>query len=143
MSGRWIVDARLCLSTLTIETKGPLPEGTDLHGWTFGCDICQEVCPLNVTPVKAGPRFEPRPLATLSVKEVASLSFGAYEAFALGSPLARAGYDGLRRNAALALGAAKDAGARGVLERLLHDASAEVRDAAQWALNQLNEGPEP
>ncbi len=57
-----------------------------------------------------------------------------------GTALARAGYDGLRRNAAYALGAARDSSARPVLERLVHDASPRVQTAARWALKRLEEG---
>ena len=90
-----------------------------------------------MTPVKAGTRFEPRSLATQSVRALAAMTKAEFDAWVPGSPLARAGYDGLRRNAAYALGAAGDAGARPVLERLLEDPHEPVREAAQWALGRL------
>lgn len=133
------VDARLCLSYQSIENDASIPEPLrpSFAGHVFGCDVCQEVCPLNVTPLRAQERFAPRPLASLSVRELASLSLGAYEALVLGSALARAGYDGLRRNAVLALGAMKDTSAQALLERLRSDESPLVREAADWALAQL------
>lgn len=106
MSGRWIVDARLCLSTLTIETKGPLPEGTDLHGWTFGCDICQEVCPFNQ---ERATQPERAPLTQVydflnkrtwpSLVELAQLSHEEWDELTRGSPVRRTGHEGLIRNA--------------------------------------------
>lgn len=134
-----VVDAGRCLSFQTIENDQSVPEALRpaMKDLSFGCDICQEVCPLNVTPVKAGSRFEPRPLARLSVRALAGMTRAEYDAWVPGSPLSRAGYDGLRRNAAYALGAARDAGARELLERLAHDEHERVREAAAWALEQL------
>jgi epoxyqueuosine reductase len=134
------VDARLCLSYQTIENRsGDVPEElrpafTDL---VFGCDICQDVCPLNVTPVTAGERFAPRAVARLGVRELAAMTPEEYAQLVPGTPLARAKYHGLRRNAAYALGAARDGGARPVLERLAEDAEPRVREAARWALSRL------
>lgn len=134
-----VIDAGACLSYQTIENDELVPEALRpaFTQTVFGCDICQDVCPLNMTPVKAGPRFEPRSLAAQSVRALAGMSRAEFDAWVPGSPLARAGFDGLRRNAAFALGAAKDAGARPVLERLLDDPHARVREAAKWALGQL------
>ncbi len=135
-----VVDANKCLSYQTIENEGPMPEG--LRGATqdivFGCDVCQSVCPLNASPVLAGPRFAPRAVAGLSVRELAALSREDYQRLVPGTPLARAGFDGLRRNAAYALGAAKDLGARELLTRLASDESEVVREAAAWALGRLD-----
>ncbi|MFZ5443006.1 MAG: tRNA epoxyqueuosine(34) reductase QueG [Myxococcota bacterium] len=134
-----VVDARACLSYQTIENDGAVPEALRpaLTGFIFGCDICQDVCPLNVTPVKAGPRFEPRLVARQSVRALAAMTKAEFDAWVPGSALARAGFDGLRRNAAYALGAMRDVGARELLETLTRDASERVREAAAWALTQL------
>ena len=134
------VDARLCLSYQTIENEGPVPEPLRpaFRNVVFGCDICQDVCPLNSTPVIArGERFVPRAVAQLGARELAAMTPEQYQALIPGTPLARAKYDGLRRNAAYALGAMRDAQARPVLQRLAADESAVVRDAARWALEQL------
>lgn len=133
------VDANACLSYQTIENAQTVPEPlrTGLQGFLFGCDICQDVCPLNMTPVKGSARFEPRPLATRSVRQFAAMRRDEYDQLIPGSPLARAGFDGLRRNAAYALGAVKDEGARGLLEVLSADASPVVAEAARWALTQI------
>lgn len=134
-----VVDARRCLSYQTIENEGPAPEALRpaYQQLVFGCDVCQDVCPLNVTPVLAQDRFAPRPVAGLSVRELAALSKDAYAQLTPGTPLARAGYDGLRRNAAYALGAMGDRDATALLERLAGDESAVVAEAARWALGRL------
>lgn len=135
-----VVDAGACLSYQTIENAQAVPaqHRVALQGFVFGCDICQEVCPLNVTPVKAGARFEPRLVAAQSVRALAAMTKAEFDAWIPGSALARAGYDGLRRNAAYALGAVRDTGARDVLERLGGDPNEFVADAARWALARLD-----
>ncbi|MBJ6759545.1 tRNA epoxyqueuosine(34) reductase QueG [Myxococcaceae bacterium JPH2] len=139
--GNGRVDARACLSYQTIENRErEVPEAFRLKfdNLVFGCDICQEVCPLNRRPVFADhARFEPRAVASLGAVELAALTPEQYQALIPGTALARARYDGLRRNAVYALGVAKQASARGVLEKLSGDASELVRTAALWALSQL------
>jgi epoxyqueuosine reductase len=103
----------------------------------FGCDVCQDVCPLNATPMRASARFAPREVANATVLELAAMTRAQYDAWAPGTALVRAGYDGLRRNAAYALGAMKQPGSRAVLERLTADDDERVREAARWALSQL------
>ena len=134
-----VVDSRRCLSYQTIENEGPVPEALRpaLRDTVFGCDVCQDVCPLNRAPLEAGERFAPRAVAGLGVRELAAMSRAQYETWIPGTPLARAGYDGLRRNAAYALGAARDEGSREVLTRLAADDSAAVCEAAAWALARL------
>ena len=140
LDGTGQVDARLCLSYQTIENEGPVPEHLreTMGTHVFGCDVCQEVCPLNHHPLGApGARFVPRPVAGLDARALADLTPDGYARLIPGTALARAGYDGLRRNAAYALGAAGDLAARPVLERLAHDASPVVSHAARWALSRL------
>lgn len=134
-----VVDARACLSYQTIENEGPVPAGLReaMGHLVFGCDLCQDVCPHNATPVRAQPRFEPRAVSTVPVRRLAAMTREEYQQWAPGTALARAGYDGLRRNAAYALGAVRDGGARELLEALRRDASDVVREAAQWALERL------
>jgi len=137
-----MVDARACLSYQTIENESEVPEPlrAALGGTVFGCDICQQVCPLNRAPMPTpDARFLPRPVAGLTARELAGMDRATYDALVPGTALARAGYDGLRRNAAYTLGAARDAGARKVLARLLGEHEPErVRAAARWALEQLD-----
>ncbi|HZA50163.1 MAG TPA: tRNA epoxyqueuosine(34) reductase QueG [Myxococcaceae bacterium] len=133
------IDARRCLSYQTIENDDRVPEDlrASFENLVFGCDICQQVCPLNSAPVATGGRFTPRPVASLGARELAALSPEQYAALVPGTPLARAGYDGLRRNAAYALGAMRDAGATDVLNRLASDGNDAVADAARWALERV------
>lgn len=134
-----VVDAGACLSYQTIENDAVVPESLRLAmpNLIFGCDICQDVCPLNATPMRAQARFLPREVAKATVLELAAMTKAQYDAWAPGMALVRAGYDGLRRNAAYALGAMKSEAARPVLERLTTDPDGRVRDAAMWALEQL------
>jgi epoxyqueuosine reductase len=143
LDGEGRVDAGRCLSYQTIENHGPVPEALRqaMDGLAFGCDVCQEVCPLNDSPVPAGPRVAPRAVAQLGVRELAALSPEQYQEMIPGTALARAKYDGLRRNAVYALGAARDGGAAPLLRRLAGDSSELVSSAARWALERLNATP--
>lgn len=98
--GRWAVDSRQCISYQTIENRGELD--SDTHGWLFGCDVCQEVCPFNQ------PRSS-QPLRSVSThvedfvrpsRIVAGLQNGEFdwEEDTKGSPIRRIGEDGLIRN---------------------------------------------
>jgi epoxyqueuosine reductase len=134
-----VVDAGRCLSYQTIENPSPVPEGLRdaLGGTVFGCDDCQDVCPHNRREVLAGPRFLPRPVASLTALGLAGLTRAEWDALAPGTALVRAGYDGLRRNACYALGAAGELDARPLLETLTSDPAPGVREAARWALGRL------
>ncbi len=139
------VDARKCLSYQTIENEGPAPlELRPAFGeGSFGCDICQEVCPHNRTPLAAGERFRPRPVSELTLEALAALTPADWERFSRGTPLVRAGYDGIRRNAAYALGALRMSTAAPTLERLAQDANPLGAEAASWALADLGSAPSP
>lgn len=117
-----VVDARRCLSYLTIEHRGD-PDGADIpadirdagmHGWLFGCDVCQEVCPYNApTGARPGPpvidsdaehrtAFEPRDaIGTATLADLASISAADFRARYRRTPLWRAHPEGLRRSARL------------------------------------------
>lgn len=104
------VDARKCLSYLSIEHKGELPEWTeDVAFPLFGCDICQNVCPLNDPdryPIFATqlPEFAPREgILTLTAQEVLNMTQPEFSARFKNSPVKRSKLAGLRRNAAAAL----------------------------------------
>ncbi len=140
-----VVDAGRCIAYHSIENRGVVPEPfrQEFGARLFGCDVCQEVCPWNHRPQPEGdPRFSPRTLAGLTPGEVASLSPDEFQRLAAGMALARAQYDGLRRNALYAIGSARDRSARPVVDRLASDPSAVVRDAALWALDRLDRGGE-
>jgi epoxyqueuosine reductase len=106
--GRWEVDSRRCISYLTIEHKGPIPEELEgkLAGWTFGCDVCQEVCPFNAErdtqPLRAARTREAeflQPRSWPSLFELTQISEPGWDELTRGSAVRRAGYEGLKRNA--------------------------------------------
>jgi epoxyqueuosine reductase len=142
-----VVDARRCIAYQSIENRAAVPEELRpaFRGRIFGCDVCQEVCPWNHRELPEGDaRFSPRPLAALTPAEVAALTPADFERLAAGMALARAQYDGLRRNALYAIGAASadgaraDPAARAVVERLAEDPTPAVADAARWARDRLD-----
>lgn len=105
---RWQVDARACVSYLTIEHSGN--HDRDTAGWTFGCDVCQEVCPFNHPrphqPLRGAITTEPDFLAIRewpSLSELADLDEATWDLLTRGSAVRRAGLAGLRRNARLNL----------------------------------------
>jgi epoxyqueuosine reductase len=138
-----VVDARRCVAYQSIENSEivppPLREG--FTGRIFGCDVCQEICPWNHRPQPEGDsRFAPRPLSALAPVEIAALGREEFGRLAAGMALARARYDGMRRNALYAIGAGRDHAARDVVKRLVDDPDASVSDAATWALDRLDRG---
>ena len=99
----WQVDSRLCISYLTIELRGPIPE--ELHAGmgehVFGCDICQDVCPWNArAPFTADPDFAG---TTISLEALAQLTPEEFRVRFGHTPVARAKHAGILRNAAVAL----------------------------------------
>jgi epoxyqueuosine reductase len=135
-----VVDARRCIAYQSIENRAdvPVPLRRGFRGRVFGCDVCQDVCPFNRAEIPIGDRrFEPRPLGLMQPVDLAALSRVQFEQLAAGMALARAQYDGIRRNALLALGAARDQAALPVVQRLTTDENPVVREAATWALAQI------
>lgn len=135
-----VLDARRCLSYLTIEHRGPIPEayraamGTRL----FGCDICQDVCPWNNKPLAAHERETIPNLASLYLPALLTVDKAGFRTRFRQTPIWRATPDGLARNAAIALGNLGDPKARPHLEQATaHHPSALVRETATWALAQL------
>jgi epoxyqueuosine reductase len=100
----WALDSRRCISYLTIELRGPVPEDLEagLGEHVFGCDICQEVCPWNrQAPFTGDPEFarrDPPPL-----EELAQLTPGRFREQFAGTPVLRARHAGFLRHAAIAL----------------------------------------
>jgi epoxyqueuosine reductase len=140
----YVLDATRCISYLTIEVKGAIPEdrreGIGRHA--FGCDICQDVCPWNRRRRHSGPEpFAPRPgLQAPDLAELAGLDEAAFRERFRNSPVKRAKRRGLLRNVAVALGNAGDAAHRPVLERLAQDEDPVVREHALWALRRNEKG---
>ncbi len=147
--GAPVMDARLCISYLTIELKGSIPEEVRpaLGMRVFGCDICQEVCPWNerfATPTSENAyvsRDELDPVdLVLFTRSLLGLSEKAYQRRFAGSPLARPRRRGMLRNACVALGNWLASGpsdpqpAISVLRAALEDPQEIVREHAAWAL---------
>jgi epoxyqueuosine reductase len=139
--GPGLLDARRCISYLTIELRGPVPEElrTGVGGWLFGCDVCQEVCPWNrKAPASAEPAFAARAdLEAPDPAELLGLSEDGFRARFAGTALTRPGRGGLLRNAALVLGNTAGPEALPALRHALDDPDAVVRDAAAWAVAQV------
>ncbi len=135
------MDAARCISYLTIEHRGPI-DSTLMAGMgrqVFGCDICQDVCPWNrKSPLAADPELASRPeLVNPPLEWLASLDEPAFERAFNGSPIRRAGFLGLRRNVAIAMG---NSGLRRFASQLEPWAAAAddgLRSAARWALEKL------
>ncbi|HYT90229.1 MAG TPA: tRNA epoxyqueuosine(34) reductase QueG [Gemmataceae bacterium] len=135
------LDARRCISYLTIELKGSIPEGLrpQMGDWLFGCDVCQEVCPWNrKAPFGAEPSLQPRPdLEAVDPVELLELSEEEFRRRFRGTALLRSKRRGLLRNAALVLGNRGDPAALPALRRALDDPEPLVREAAQWAIDRI------
>jgi epoxyqueuosine reductase len=134
----WTLDSRRCISYLTIELRGAIPEehreGMGSH--IFGCDICQDVCPWNSrAPVTEEPAFFARPGAEL--ENVAKLSAEVFHHITRESPMARAKHAGILRNAAVAMGNLRLSEFRGPLEDLAASPDEMVAEHARWALEKL------
>lgn len=108
----WQVDARRCISYLTIEHKGEISQelAEKVGDWTFGCDICQEVCPFNEPrasqPLRALLTEEPGFLNRRdwpSLSQLTQIPVEDWEKITPGSPVRRAGHEGLKRNAKINL----------------------------------------
>jgi len=129
------IDARLCISYLTIELRGPVPVElrAAIGNWVFGCDVCQQVCPWNGDAPAPDPQANPWLPSWLEMSEP-----DFRERFG-GTALVRPKRRGLARNAAVALGNTANAAAVPYLARALegHDEPL-VRAHAAWALGQLS-----
>ena len=135
------VDARLCISYLTIELKGPIPrELRSLVGdWIFGCDLCQDACPWNrFAPPAREARLHARELPGWSLERFLTLDEpGFLELFAT-SPIRRADRAGFVRNVCVAMGNRAERGFLPPLVRALReDRDALVRGHAAWALGRI------
>ncbi len=137
------MDATLCISYLTIEHKGPIAADlmAGMGRQVFGCDICQDVCPWNSprrTPISADPELEPRAeLVNPAMDWLAQLDEAEFEQQFNGSPVRRAGFEGLRRNVAIAMGNSGQHRFTPILDKWAAAADEGLRSAARWALSKL------
>ncbi|MCX7669705.1 MAG: HEAT repeat domain-containing protein, partial [Anaerolineae bacterium] len=139
-----VLDARRCISYLTIELRGPIPAALRplLGHWVFGCDVCQEVCPYNraATPVRPETWPAEPARATMSLSELLALDERGFRARFRGTAVLRAKRRGLLRNACIAAGNWGDAAALPALIPLLADAEPLIRGHAAWAIGRIG-GP--
>jgi epoxyqueuosine reductase len=162
----YVMDARKCISYLTIELRGVIPEEyrEPMGNHVFGCDICQDVCPWNRrAPVSAIPQFQPRILTSPDengggtpqtsrdeslllpkLEWLAQLSEAGFRKLFRGSPVKRTKWRGLVRNACIALGnsglgrgTAAHARVIALLERLASSSEQVVAESARWALSRI------
>jgi epoxyqueuosine reductase len=144
--GPYQLDATRCISYLTIEKRGEIPDdlrdGMGRH--VFGCDICQDVCPWNrKAPATEVKDFEPRPgLVNPALDWLAEISAEEFRQTFRGSPIKRTKLTGLRRNAIVAMGTSGDSKFLPALERLSSDADPLVASAARWARAKIQNGKE-
>jgi epoxyqueuosine reductase len=150
----YVLDARRCISYLTIELRGSIPE--DLRApvgrHVFGCDICQDVCPYNrKAPTTSEPAFQPRgssssfaSLFSPSLESLASLSEDEFRGRFRGSAVKRTKWRGLIRNACVALGNSSLKGSdaayprvRALLKHLAASVDPLIAEHAQWALDRI------
>ncbi len=141
-NGAPVMDARRCISYLTIELKGPIPWELrpSLGNRVFGCDICQEVCPWNqrFAEPASEPGYQGRPDTDgPSLVELMALSDDEFGVRFSGSPVKRAKRRGFLRNVAVALGNWGSRDAVPALARALDDPEPLVRGHAAWALGQI------
>jgi epoxyqueuosine reductase len=135
------MDAAKCISYLTIEHRGPIaPELMEATGrQVFGCDICQDVCPWNrKAPISADPELEAREeLVNPALEWLSEMDQAEFERVFNGSPVRRAGFFGLKRNVAVAIGNSRLSRFAPWLEKWSEEADDGLRGAAQWALEKL------
>jgi len=137
------VDAGRCISYLTIENKGCIPDDLkpQIGNWVFGCDVCQIVCPHNAwTPVQKNSLGEPLLPVFLDLQALFSLEEEPFaEKFSVTS-LSRAKRRGMRRNAAVVLGNQKLKEALPILKQTLHkEEDPAVMDACRWAIHEIEQ----
>jgi epoxyqueuosine reductase len=142
------LDARRCISYLTIEHKGPIPhEFREAMGnRIYGCDDCLAVCPWNrfADAARANKAFLPRAeLAAPALADLLALDDAAFRKVFAGSPIKRIGRDRMVRNAAIAAGNSGRVELVSVLEGLVSDEDPVVAEAAEWALGRLKSATAP
>jgi epoxyqueuosine reductase len=137
--GRHAVDSRLCISYLTIELRGAIPEDrrAGIGGHVFGCDICQDVCPWNHrAPVTGDAAWYPGEVAP-PLERLVRLTEEEFRELFGGTPVWRARYASFLRNVAVAMGNRGLAQFRPALEKLAASEDPIVAEHARWALERL------
>jgi epoxyqueuosine reductase len=139
--GPYQLDANRCISYLTIEKRGSIPEefrdGMGRH--VFGCDICQDVCPWNrKSPITNAPEFQPQDgLVNPALDWLANISEEEFREKFRGSPIKRTKRTGLRRNAVIAMGNSGNREFLPMIDALKGDQDTVVSESAEWAFKKL------
>lgn len=146
------IDARLCISYLTIELKGTIPEELrePMGNWVFGCDVCQQVCPFNQPrarqPLRAVPttetRFHPRDFFLHTddhLERILQMDEETFRSVFKNSAVKRTKRRGLLRNAAVAAGNSGNPRYLPLLKKLLHDSEPLIRNHAEWAIGKIED----
>jgi epoxyqueuosine reductase len=136
------LDANRCISYLTIEKRGAIPENlrSGMGQHAFGCDICQDVCPWNrKAPETAAFEFHPREeLINPALEWLAGMSAEEFRIIFRRSPVRRTKHEGLRRNAIVAMGNSGDRRFLPVLDGFVRDSDPVISEHAQWAKDRLS-----
>lgn len=138
-NGEWTLDARLCISYLTIEKRGPISEhiSSQIGTHLFGCDICQDICPWNRrAPVTGDAAFGPSEFAP-ALERMAELSEEEFRLLFRKSAVWRSKYAGFLRNVAIAMGNSGNGSMQKPLEKLANHPNDQVAQAARQALKSL------
>ena len=136
------IDARRCISYLTIEHDGPIPDElrAAMGNRIYGCDDCLAVCPWNrfADAAAANRAFLPRAeLAAPRLADLLALDEAAFREMFAGSPIKRIGRNRMIRNCLIAAGNSGDAALAASVRKHLDDSDPVIAEAAQWALAQL------
>ena len=147
----YVLDNTRCISYQTIENRGPIPRELRplMLDWVFGCDICQEVCPVNRKAAQGTPMLWERPptpaskmsrnggLERLDLVALLQMTEDEFRQRFSGTPIMRAKWEGMRRNACVGLGNLADPESVPALSEALVSATPLVRGHAAWALGRI------
>ena len=136
----YVIDNARCISHLTIENRGPIPRDLRslMYDWVFGCDICQDVCPVNLKAAYSKEQaFKLRRFTALDLVALLRMTEEDFQERFRNSPIKRARRLGLQRNACVALGNSGDRTVVPALVDALRDGASLVRSHAAWALGRL------
>ena len=143
-TGPYELDNTRCISYLTIEHRGPIPRELRplMQDWVFGCDICQDVCPVNLKAAPTEePAFQKSDSAFLDLLWILDMTEEEFREHFRNSPIKRAKRVGLQRNACIALGNIGDERAVAALAHALLSGEPLVRGHAAWALGRIGGQP--
>ncbi len=139
-----VVDSNLCISYWTIEHRGSVPQERRRGSgdWIFGCDICQEVCPWNRSfsrPADGDPFTHREDLRGLDPLSIVAMDEATFRSKYSGTPLMRAKWEGMRRNACIVLANRKRREALPTLAGVLTDPDPVLRGHAAWAVGRIGD----